>query len=210
MSRPGPKPVPPPPPRHDATITSNESQKSLPTEAFHHLNMDERIHIGRIVAVHGLDGTLVVRHDLGRPAVLTDCSALFLEMAPGSLIPYFPLSGSARSEAETHLRLEGVDTPEKARRLIRKPIWIPEPDFRRLASRTAPISLLGYRVIASGRDLGPVLEVIEQPHQVLLRLEVTGKEVLIPLHEGTLRRSDARQRRLDMVLPDGLLEVYLG
>jgi len=203
-------PVPHPPPRPDAPKLPIEPAKSLPTEAFLHLNMDERIHIGRIVAVHGLDGTLVVRHELGRPTGLTDCRALFLEMAPGSLIPYFPVAGNARSDAETHLRLEGIDTPEKARQLIRKPIWIPEPDFRRLASRTAPISLLGYRIFASGRDLGPVLEVIEQPHQVLLRLEVTGREVLIPLHEGTLRRSDARQRRLDMELPDGLLEVYLG
>ena len=208
MPKPGPKPVPPP--RPDASNHDIHSPKSLPTEAFLYLNMDERIHIGRIVAVHGLDGTLVVRHDLGRPTGLTDCRALFLEMAPGSLIPYFPLAGSSRSDAETHLRLEGIDTPEKARPLIRKAIWIPEPDFRRLASRSAPISLLGYRVFASGRDLGPVLEVIEQPHQVLLRLEVTGREVLIPLHEGTLRRSDARLRRLDMELPDGLLEVYLG
>jgi hypothetical protein len=39
---------------------------------------------------------------------------------------------------------------------------------------------------------------------------MTGREVLIPLHEGTLRRSDARLRRLEMELPDGLLEVYLG
>jgi 16S rRNA processing protein RimM len=172
--------------------------------------MNDRIHIGRIVAVHGLDGTVVIRHDLGRPTGLMDCSALFLELASGSLIPFFPMDGRSRSDAETLLRLEGVDTPEKARALIRKAVWIPEADFRRLASRTAPITLLGYRVNASGRDLGPVLEVIEQPHQILLRLEVEGKEVLVPLHEGTLRRADARQRRLDMELPDGLLEVYLG
>lgn len=172
--------------------------------------MEERIHIGKIVAVHGLDGTLVIRHDLGKPTTLQVSPALFLELAPGSLIPYFPLDGQSRSDTETLLRLEGVDTPEKARALLRKSVWIPEPVFRTLASRHAPISLLGYQVSASGRELGPVLEVIEQPHQILLRLEVEGKEVLLPLHADTIRRTDARKKRLEMVLPEGLLEIYLG
>jgi 16S rRNA processing protein RimM len=172
--------------------------------------MEERIRIGRIVAVHGVDGTLLVQHNLGKASPLRDVRAMFLELAPGSLIPYFAIEGKARSDSETLLRLEGVDTPEKARTLLRKAVWLPEPDFRRLASRSAPITLLGYRVLASGRDLGPVQEVIEQPHQVLLRLDVEGREVLLPVHEGTLRRIDNRTRKVEMELPDGLLDVYLG
>jgi len=35
------------------------------------------------------------------------------------------------------------------------------------------------------RTLGIILEVVEQPHQLLCRLEIKGKEVLIPLNEGT-------------------------
>ena len=172
--------------------------------------MEERIRIGRIVAVHGVDGTLLVQHNLGKASPLRDVRGLFLELAPGSLIPYFPLEGKTRSDSETLLRLEGVDTPEKARTLLRKAVWLPEPDFRRLASRSAPITLLGYRVLASGRDLGPVQEVIEQPHQLLFRLDVEGREVLLPVHEGTLRRIDNRTRTVEMELPDGLLDVYLG
>ena len=172
--------------------------------------MDERIRIGRIVAVHGVDGALVVQHDLGKASGLREVRALFLELAAGSLIPYFPIEGKARSDRETLLRLEGVDTPEKARTLLRKSVWLPEPDFRRLASRSAPITLLGYRVLASDRDLGPVREVIEQPHQVLLRLEVDGREVLLPVHEGTLRHIDTRGRTVELTLPDGLLDIYLG
>lgn len=172
--------------------------------------MEEKTHIGRIVAVHGVDGSVVVQHELGKATGLQDCKALFLELAPGSLIPFFPIEGRPRSDSESLLRLEGVDSPERARSLLRKAVWIPEPEFRRLASRSAPITLLGFRVFASGRDLGPVLEVIEQPHQILLRVEVDGKEALLPFHEGTLIRSDARKRRLDLDLPEGLLEIYLG
>jgi 16S rRNA processing protein RimM len=52
--------------------------------------------------------------------------------------------------------------------------------------------------------------VIEQPHQVLCRLEIESKEVLIPINEQTLNKVDHKNRCVFLKLPDGLLEVYLG
>jgi 16S rRNA processing protein RimM len=60
------------------------------------------------------------------------------------------------------------------------------------------------------KALGPILEVIEQPHQVLCRLEIDSKEVLIPINEQTLNKVDHKNRCVFLTLPDGLLEVYLG
>jgi 16S rRNA processing protein RimM len=65
-------------------------------------------------------------------------------------------------------------------------------------------------VVADGKELCKVLEVIEQPHQILLRGEVTGKEVLLPLNESTLVEIDQVGLKVMLELPDGLLEVYLG
>jgi 16S rRNA processing protein RimM len=50
---------------------------------------------------------------------------------------------------------------------------------------------------------------MEQPHQLLCRIEIEGKEVLIPLHEGTLLNIDRKGRRVMVQLPEGLLEIYL-
>jgi 16S rRNA processing protein RimM len=55
-----------------------------------------------------------------------------------------------------------------------------------------------------------VLEVIEQPHQILLRGEVEGKEVLLPLNESTLVEIDHEALKVVLDLPDGLLDVYLS
>ena len=65
-------------------------------------------------------------------------------------------------------------------------------------------------IVADGRELCQVLEVIEQPHQILLRGEVDGKEVLLPLNESTLVEIDHQGLRVMLELPDGLLEVYLS
>ena len=64
-------------------------------------------------------------------------------------------------------------------------------------------------IINDDQPLGTILEVIEQPHQLLCRLEIQSKEVLVPLHEGSLQKVDHRKKQVLVSLPDGLLDIYL-
>ena len=64
-------------------------------------------------------------------------------------------------------------------------------------------------IINNDAPLGEILELIEQPHQLLCRLEIKGKEVLIPLHEETLQKVNHTKKEILVELPDGLLDIYL-
>jgi len=68
---------------------------------------------------------------------------------------------------------------------------------------------LGYTIIDYTEPLGEILEVIEQPHQLLCRLDIKGKEVLIPLNESFLQKVNHAKKQVNVELPDGLLEIYL-
>lgn len=170
--------------------------------------MKDYIHIGRIVASFGLEGEVILKHALGKKTQLKGIEALFIEELKGSYLPYFIESSKARNEEETYVKLEGINTKESAARLTTRNAWLLDEDFRKLAGKSAPISLLGYDLINEGENLGPVEEVIEQPHQVLLRISLDGKEALIPLHAGTLQSIDRTKKQVHVTLPDGLLDVY--
>ena len=88
-------------------------------------------------------------------------------------------------------------------------MWWTEADFKKFAAKNSPATLLGYTIINDKESLGEILELIEQPHQMLCRLEVKGKEVLIPLHEETLKKVDHKNKEIFVELPDGLLDIYL-
>ncbi len=171
--------------------------------------MNEYIHIGRLVASFGLKGELILKHALGKQTMLKGIEAIFIEVNKGSYLPYFVESSKAKDHEETYVKLEGIDTRESANRLSTKNVWLLDEDFRKLADKTSPISLLGYELISDeDGKLGPIEEVIEQPHQVLLRISLDGKEALIPLHEETLDGIDHKKKEVHVTLPDGLLDIY--
>jgi len=164
--------------------------------------------IGRLVAVHGLQGELVLLHRLGRKTSLKGLKTLFLEERKDEMLPWFIQSTRVKGDEEIFVKLEGLDTKEAARRVMQKEVWLTEKDFEHFAGKSAPISMVGFRLLDAGRDLGEILEVIEQPHQVLCRIDLAGKEALIPLNEQTLKKVDPRKREVQVELPDGLLDVY--
>lgn len=170
--------------------------------------MSEYFKIGKFVAVFGLHGELVLQHSLGKRSTLKDIKALFVEDKKDSFLPYFIESSKVRSERETLVTLEGLNTRELAQKLAQKEVWLMQEDFQRLARKSAPISLLGFSIFEGNELLGEVLEVIEQPHQVLCRIDWQGNEALIPVHEGTLVRIDQKKRQVIVELPEGLLDIY--
>lgn len=164
---------------------------------------------GKLVAVHGLKGELILKHELGKKSSLKDVKAIFIEDKRDSFFPWFIESTKIKSDTEVFLKLEGVDTREAAKKLSPKEIWLTEEDFKRLSAKSAPANLLGYTIINNKDRLSEILEVIEQPHQLLCRIELNKKEVLIPINESFLKKIDHKKKEVIVELPEGLLEIYL-
>ncbi|HMK03705.1 MAG TPA: ribosome maturation factor RimM [Ferruginibacter sp.] len=170
--------------------------------------MTQYFKIGKLAASTGLKGELVLQHSLGKKTSLKGLDAIFLQEQKDSFIPYFIQATQIRSDTETVIKLEGIDVMEVARKLTPKEVWLAEEDFKKFAASSSPIALLGFTMINEGKDLGEILEVIEQPHQLLCTILVDGKEALIPIHEESLQKIDKKNRKVFVILPDGLLEIY--
>ena len=124
------------------------------------------------------------------------------------MLPWFIQQVRPKGNEDVYIKFEGIDTKEAARKLVQKEVWLPEAEMEQFAGKSAPISLVGYHLWEDDEDLGEILEVIEQPHQVLCRIDLAGKEALIPIHEETLRKVDKKNKKVFVELPDGLLDVY--
>lgn len=171
--------------------------------------MTEYFKIGKLVSAFGVKGELILKHNLGKKTALKGLQALFIEERKESFIPWFIQSARIKTADEIYVQLADVATREAALKLVQKEVWLTHADFKTFSAQSSPLNLLGYNVVENETVLGVILEVIEQPHQLLCRIEIESKEVLIPLHEGTLLKIDKKKKQVAVQLPEGLLQIYL-
>jgi len=170
--------------------------------------MSKYIHIGKFVATFGLKGELILEHALGKKTALKNIETIFVEEVKGSHLPYFLQTSKAKDHGEIYVLVEGITSKEAAHRFIHKNVWLTEEDFRKLAGKASAISLIGYLIVNDGTELSAIEEVIEQPNKILVRINLNGNETLIPLHEESLLKIDHKTKKVHVILPDGLLEIY--
>ncbi len=167
------------------------------------------IRIGKIAATHGLQGGLVLTHIVGDGKWLKKGTALLLEINKGSRIPFF-VAGFRIADNETIvITLEEVPTVTEAKRLVSKTVFVDEKLLAGYVDDT-PLLWIGFKVKDRKLGvLGHIEDVFMTGTQWLAKLTIHDTEVLIPLVEQTVKKVDVRQKFIETLLPDGLLEVYL-
>ena len=167
------------------------------------------IRIGKIVATHGLNGAVILKHIVGNAQWLKKDHVLFVELRKGSHIPYFTTTAKAANDEEYIVTLEDVTTVEEAKKLVGKQAYVQE-DVLGKESADSPLLWIGFNMVDREKgSLGPVEDVMQAGPQWLAKITVEGKEALIPLVPEIILEVNIRNKYIRVALPEGLLEVYL-
>jgi 16S rRNA processing protein RimM len=189
-------------------VTANFTEKLIFAKQLPANEMEEYFKIGKFVAGFGVKGELILQHALGKKTALKGLQAVFIEENKDSFLPYFIETVTIRTEQENLVKIEDIDTPEQAKKLVRREVWLKEADFKKFSRTTAPVSLLGFMLYDGAAPVGEIIEVMEMPHQLLCKVMYQNVEALIPLHEASLKKIDRRNKKVVVELPDGLLDIY--
>jgi len=108
------------------------------------------------------------------------------------------------------LKFRGVDSISDAESLIGCEIQVPQQERAPLKPGAAYIAdLLQCAVLVDGREIGRIEDVqfgAGDAPLLVIKAE-DDKQYLVPFAEEFVRSLDVERKRLDMALPDGLLEL---
>ena len=167
-------------------------------------------YIGKLATTHGLEGRLVLRHNLEDKGIWNKLPHIFIEIQRESYIPYFIEERKVISHNEVLLKLDEIDSVELARTISGKSVYLEEEVYARLKPKAISGTMVGFTISDKTIGvLGKIEDIFETPGQVLATLHFKGKEVLVPLVEATIIKVDAATRTIYVDLPAGLLDVYL-
>ena len=167
------------------------------------IKREEVYKIGRLGKAHGIHGELSFMFD-DDVFDRTDADYLVLDL-DGILVPFFIEEYRFRSDSNVILKLEGVDTQERARELTGTDVYFPLS----LTDDDGPLSfsvLVGFDIIdaADGKNIGTIAAVNDQTANILFELE---NGTLIPANDDLIDHIDKDRRHITVRLPEGLLSL---
>ena len=160
--------------------------------------------IGYVMKTHGLKGEVTIVTMPECPD-LTGVETIYLEHK--QLVPYFVESVSFKGD-KAFIKLEDVDTLEKAAELKGLSIYLPKSERPKLSrGEFYSDEVIGFEVSDEERVLGKVKEVVEAGPNRFLSLDVDDRETLIPVNGPFIKSINRSSKKIKVELPEGFLEI---
>lgn len=138
-----------------------------------------------------------------------DCEYLVC-LLDGIFVPFFIEEYRFRSDTTALVKLEGVDTAEKARMFTNVDVYFPVK-YAGEAEEADHYSwnyFVGFKVkdVRHG-DLGTIVSVDDSTPNTLFIIENDNKELLMPAQGEFIRKMDNKKRIMTVEVPEGLLNL---
>jgi 16S rRNA processing protein RimM len=188
-------------------MSSKSSRKTTTEAASGRADLPERVAVGRVLRPHGVRGEVVVE-------VLSD--------VPGRLAPGRSLKASWAGRPARNLTVEsyrvhktgalvrfaGAEDRDQAEELRDALLEVDRSEVPDAPEGTYYwYQLLGCRCSVDGEDLGEVTDLVEDGGGLLLVVSKEGRQVPIPFVQSFLKEVDVERGRIELDLPEGLLEA---
>lgn len=167
--------------------------------------------LGYIAKLHGFKGEVSLFLDVTNPSDYAKLDALFIEIN-GYLTPFFIQSIQLRNKGFASVKLEGVDSENDAKLLLRKKCYLPLSILPQLdEAHFYDHEVIGFTVVDSVKGpIGELQQVIDLPVNPLLQIQNGDKEILVPFIKGLVQRVDRKKKELHITAPEGLIDMYLS
>jgi 16S rRNA processing protein RimM len=173
----------------------------------------EFITLARVVKTQGRRGEIAVEVHSSVPGRLHDGLRVFA-LDSNDRRREFKIEDAWPHKEWLVLKFSGVDSIDDAEALVGCELQVPLSERAKLESGAAYVSdltgcvLLDCRTDASGREIGVISDVRFGAGEAPLLVVGAGKnELEIPYAQEFLVRLDLERKRVEMNLPEGLLEV---
>ncbi|HFA50017.1 MAG TPA: hypothetical protein ENJ95_13495 [Bacteroidetes bacterium] len=174
--------------------------------------LDKYIKIGFTKKTHGAGG--YVRAVVEDPYLedFHNSDFIFIEIY-GKPAPFF--IENIQESNDILLKIEEINSPEDAKTIISKDIFLREKDLKTAASyMAAPDMDMSFKLVEGyilidieKGEIGIIEEVQEFPQQEMAVVDFNNKKIYIPLHPELVTGIDEINKKITLRLPEGLLEL---
>lgn len=171
----------------------------------------ELLIIAKCLKPRGLKGHLAVFSYQDAAASLKQVTDCLLLNEAGERLRSLRIVNVSLQGKKVFVELDGLQTREAAAALTGHYLAIPRAEAKPLEADCYYIKDLQGLVVSDAvhGELGTIAAVLSQSSQELLQIQKPGaKDLYLPFLKAYLQEIDWESRRMQVLLPDGLYEIY--
>ena len=171
---------------------------------------EDCFNLGSIARLHSFKGELSIFLDVDDPKEFKELESVFVEI-DNILVPFFIEHILIRNKGFAVVKFEDVNTEEKARRLLKKKLYLPLDFLDDLEDDEFYLfEVEGFKVIdAVHGDIGNIVKILDYKTNPMYEINFNGKEILIPKQDQFFDRIDWDTETIYLKAPEGLIDMYL-
>ncbi|MDH6250734.1 16S rRNA processing protein RimM [Chryseobacterium sp. H1D6B] len=165
--------------------------------------------LGKITRRHGLAGNVILKLDTDQPELYNKLESIFVEIN-GLLVPFFieRLSWSKLDALNIYFKNSSEALVDQS---LGKSVYLPLTSLPALSGNKFYYhEIIGFDILdAEDNNCGVIRSVNDQTAQNYFVTNLDGKEVVIPIIKDWILEVNREERFIKMVLPEGLIDVFL-
>ena len=174
------------------------------------MTKEECFELGIISKLFSFKGEVILYLDSDQPEQYYDLDMVFLEINK-QLVPYFVEKSGVHNKAnQLRVRFDTVDDEEGAKRIVKKKAYLPLTELPKLKDDQFYYhEVKGFMMHdQDDKEVGKVLDIIENPANTLAEVSYKFSEALIPLNDQSFISIDKVNKIIKVSIPEGLLDIY--
>jgi 16S rRNA processing protein RimM len=167
-------------------------------------------YLGKVTKPFGYKGDLVIYIDADNPQDYKKLESVLIE-TEGELIPFFIDRFEFKSANNVIVHFKDMG-PDESHQLVNNNLYLPLSALPVLTGNKFYFhEVIGFTVIDQERgDIGTIQSFLEFPTQSIMCIDFGGKEILIPVIDQFIKEVSRTEKKMMIVAPEGLIDLYIG
>ncbi|RPH32335.1 MAG: 16S rRNA processing protein RimM [Bacteroidales bacterium] len=173
------------------------------------MGSNQFVEIGAIQRTHGVSGEFQVVWNDDFYLEEQNLESVFIEF-DGIPVPFFIVSIRSKGDDKALVKLDDVEDVNIADELVGRKLLLPADEIVEKDDLLLN-DLIGYTMFSDQKLLiGSIVDFQQyQSNSVFTVEHQTGKEVMIPVADELIVEVDTDQKTITLVIPNGLIDLYL-
>mgnify|MGYP001444539495 FL=1 len=158
-------------------------------------------YLGEFIKLFSFKGEIILYSD-NTISLIENLDTIFIDI-DGAFVPFQIKKSKSHKKNIFRVLLEGISSESEAKDFLKKSVYINKLENQDNINNIVD----NFNVYNNNEYLGIVISTINKTGQTIIEVKMSKKTVLIPLVDELITKINYDEKKIQMILPEGLLDI---